>query len=383
MRSDSETPATDRCFVTGYEAIARGALRAGCTFFSTRPGKATAPLLSLFDRVPVPDRPTVARAEDDMAAAGQCIGAAMTGAKAMALVSGVGLGTCSGQIGVAQIGEVPLVIVDAQGLGLLGTHDRACADGDVLLARGTAPGGMPLPVFIAAGAESAYRLTFEAFNTAERLRTPIILLIAAELATRRQAVDLEAVELGWVEQRRRVARDDSATTTLGTHVPPFAPIGGQRRVRFTAAIHGAHGQTTHDPAETHRHLSRLREKISAKARQLEHADHDPDPDATTLLVSYGLSHDSAATAVSQLRNRGARVAHLTLLSLWPVPVHAIRKAISPRVERIVAVEHNIGLYADELRKVAPNIRVESVTRFDSDVIDPETVLRAVLLSPCG
>ena len=75
--------------------------------------------------------------EDEIASIGMCIGAAMTGAKAMTASSAPGLSLYSENIGLAIMGEVPLVIVDMQRLGpatggaTTVAHARTWAEGEV------------------------------------------------------------------------------------------------------------------------------------------------------------------------------------------------------------------------------------------------------------
>jgi len=184
-----------REFLTGNQAVVRGALRAGCNYFAGYPITPASSILS--DMVSAfADGPGVAiQTEDEIAAIGQCIGAAMAGAKALTASSGPGLSLYSENIGLAQMGEVPLVIVNCQRMGPATGGATATGEGDVLFARHVTAGGYPLPVLAAADAASAYWLTYEAFNIAERLRTPVIVLLSKDISLTRQTVDLDAVPL--------------------------------------------------------------------------------------------------------------------------------------------------------------------------------------------
>ena len=106
-----------REFMDGAEAITRGALAAGCNFFAGYPiTPATPILLRMLRELPKVGGVGI-QGEDEIASLGMCIGAAMTGAKAMTATSGPGLSLYSENIGLAIMGEVPLVIVDVMRLG--------------------------------------------------------------------------------------------------------------------------------------------------------------------------------------------------------------------------------------------------------------------------
>jgi len=71
-----------REFLTGNEAVVRGALRAGCNFFAGYPITPASSVLSEFVHAFADGAGIAVQTEDEIAAIGQCIGASMAGAKA-------------------------------------------------------------------------------------------------------------------------------------------------------------------------------------------------------------------------------------------------------------------------------------------------------------
>lgn len=375
-----------REFITGNDAVVRAAIAAGCDYFAGYPITPASSILSgMIDAFSGTGRIAI-QTEDEIAAIGQCIGAAMAGAKAMTATSGPGLSLYSENIGLAQMGEVPLVIVDVQRMGPATGGATATGEGDVLFARHVTAGGYPLPVFAAADAESAYRLTYRAFNVAERLRTPVIMLSSKDIALTRQTADLDAVDLP-AALSRPAAMDTAAFQPYAVQhpadVPAFAPVGGHHRVRFTGSIHDENGVLTIDHRKIEHKLAHLTVKIGAAAEWLEDVSADLDGEADTLVVSYGQSDGAAREAVAELRGARRRISHLTVYGLWPVPVAALHRAITPNVRRIIAPELNIGLYADELRRAAPGVEVVSITRVDGRLISPRMIVERINQKPCG
>ena len=276
-----------REFLTGNDAIVRGALKAGCNFFAGYPITPASSILSRFVDAFADGRGIAVQTEDEIAAIGQCIGAAMAGAKALTASSGPGLSLYSENIGLAQMGEVPIVVVDCQRMGPATGGATATGEGDVLFARHVTSGGYPIPVLAATDAASAYRLTFEAFNIAERLRTPVLLLASKDISLTRQTVDLDEVRLRPRFERASYMKDNGYRpyfTDDPAGIPEFAPIGGPHRVRFTGSIHGDDGLLTIDRSQIARKLRRLNAKIESARSQLEYVDADIDPDADVLVI---------------------------------------------------------------------------------------------------
>ena len=192
-----------REFIDGNEATARGAVRAGCDFFAGYPITPASTILSYMLELSRREDRVVIQAEDEIASIGMCIGAAMAGRKAMTATSGPGMSLFSENIGLAIMGETPLVIVDVQRQGPATGSATKGAEGDIQFARWGTSGGLPLIALSPADAGEAYELTFRAFNLAERFRAPVVVLSNKEIGMTRQSVRLDSIRLPRRIERRR------------------------------------------------------------------------------------------------------------------------------------------------------------------------------------
>src|SRR5512142_1537268 len=183
-----------REFIDGAEAIARGALAAGCDFFAGYPiTPATPILLRMLRELPKTGGVGI-QAEDEIASIGMCIGAAMSGSKAMTATSGPGMSLYSENIGLAIMGEVPLVIVDVMRLGPATGGATTVSQGDVQFLRWGTSGGIPIIALCPTNAAECYKLTQLAFNWAGRFRCPVIIATDKETANAQQTVDTSVFE---------------------------------------------------------------------------------------------------------------------------------------------------------------------------------------------
>ncbi len=367
-----------REYIDGNEAIARGAVAAGCTFFAGYPiTPASSLLVHLLRELPKVGAIGI-QAEDEIAALGFCIGASMAGHKAMTATSGPGMSLMSEHIGLAIMGEVPVVIVDCQRMGPSTGGATTVSQGDVQFARWGTAGGYPLIALCPSTVPECYSLTIRAFNLAERFRIPVILLADKEVCTTMSTVDVADYEHVPLE-KRRLAPPGPFTPypyAPSASIPPFAPIGEAQIVRFSGSSHDERGHITKNPATVGRLNQHLRAKIRAHQREMSFIKADLEAAAKVLLIGYGITAGSITEAVRLARERGVRVSALTIQSLWPVPEEAIANAMRG-TERVVVAELNLGQYRREIERLAGARAVVGVNRVDGELIAPEDILEQI------
>ena len=367
-----------REYIDGNEAISRAALAAGCTFFAGYPiTPASSILANLLRDLPRAGGVGI-QAEDEIAALGMCIGAAMAGARAMTATSGPGMSLMSEHIGLAIMGEVPVVIVDCQRMGPATGGATTVSQGDVQFARWVAPGGYPMVVLCPSSVVECYTLTMRAFNLADRLRTPVILLADKEVGATLSTVDSESLA-GIARETRPQAAPGPYTPyryAPSAAIPDFAAIGGPQIMRFTGSSHDERGHLTKNPTTVARLNQHLRAKIESRRDELAMVKADQQQGARTLLVSYGASAGSMRAAAAQARAHGLRVSALTIHSLWPVPDKHIAAALTG-IERIVVIELNQGQYRREIERHTGSREVIGVNRVDGELITPNEIVAAI------
>ncbi len=367
----------------GSTAIVRGALDAGCDFFAGYPITPASPILMMM----LAELPKVGgvgiQAEDEIASIGMCIGATMAGSRAMTATSGPGISLYSESVGLAIMGEVPLVIVDVQRLGPATGGATTVGQGDVQFVRWGTAGGYPVIALAPSSIPECYGLTRRAFDLAERFRCPVFLVTDKELNTTVNTVALDAYEAPPVRERPTRIPDAGTAGQEPPYryeprdgVPEMAHYGELAGLRFTGSTHDERAFITKDRPTVDRLNRHLAAKIEEHADEIELVAWDREAGADTLLVSYGVTAGAAREAVRRARERGRRVSALTVQSLWPVPEAAIRRALEP-VDRVVVAELNLGLYRREVERLAPGREVAGVCRVDGGLIAPEELLEAV------
>jgi 2-oxoglutarate ferredoxin oxidoreductase subunit alpha len=313
-----------------------------------------------------------------------CIGAAMSGAKAMTATSGPGISLYSENIGLAIMGEVPLVIVDVMRLGPATGGATTVAQGDVQFLRWVTSGGYPVIALCPSSAAECFSLTQAAFNLSERFRTPVFLATDKEMVIAQQSVDTSTFEtLPRVERTHAPADAEFVPYHVKklADVPAFAPVGGEQITRFTGSMHDERGMLTKKISAVNKTGRHLWQKIEAHRDELEFTRLDAQPECKTLIVSYGVTARSMTEARQAARARGRKVSTLIVNSLWPVPEHALRDAMRG-ASRVVVPELNFGQYRLEIERVALSLdtrpQVVGIDRVDGEPITPEEIQEQIL-----
>ena len=359
----------------------RGALAGGCDFFAGYPITPASPILMMMLR-DLPARGGIGmQGEDEIASIGMCIGAAMSGARAMTASAGPGISLYSENIGLAIMGEVPLVIVDVQRLGPSTGAATTTAQGDVQFVRWGTAGGFPVIALCPSTIAECYTLTMKAFDLAERFRCPVFLMADKELALTTRTVDPDDYKDAPVRERPVIDPADVDPPEEYRYEPagevvPMQLYGGEHPVRFTGSTHDQEAFITKKPeiiGPLNEHLIR---KIDDHLDEITMVTSDLDEGAATLVVSYGVTAGSVREAVAAARETGVAVSALTVQSLWPVPEAEIRAAASC-VDRVVVAELNPGLYTRELERVLPIFEIVSIARTVGVLISPAQIIEEV------
>ncbi len=365
-----------RAFIDGSTAIVRGAVVSGCDFFAGYPiTPASGILMSMMREIPAAGGVAI-QGEDEIASIGMCIGAAMTGARAMTATSGPGISLYSENIGLAVMGEVPLVIIDVQRLGPATGGATTVAQGDVMFVRWGASGGFPVIALAPTDAIDCFELTIRAFEWAEKYRCPVFLVTDKEVATTPVTVELASLASNGPGRQEFATTGNPYRFEPPGRVSPVHPFGIGDPVRFTGSTHDEGGFITKHLPTVAALNTHLVAKVADHATDLEIVDHDEQSGSKTMVVSYGVTAGAARQAVAEARNDGYAVSSLVIKSLWPVPEAALRRALAG-VERIIVPELNPGLYANEVERVAGGRPVIRLTRIDGELIAPATIREAI------
>jgi 2-oxoglutarate ferredoxin oxidoreductase subunit alpha len=257
-----------RLVITGNEAIALGALAAGCRFYSGYPITPASEIMEwLGEKLPLYDGMMV-QAEDEIAAICMTIGASYGGVRAMTATSGPGLSLMMESIGLASMAEIPCVIVDVQRGGPSTGIPTKSEQADLMQAVYGMHGDAPHAVIAVDDVETCFEVMADAFEIAERYQMPVIALSDQFIGHRTEVIG--DPDLGKLKRGERLMPQSGDTTSykrFEDRENGVSPMSVPGMEGFDYICSGIEHDEFGSPSSSHV----VHEKMCAKrARKLEH-----------------------------------------------------------------------------------------------------------------
>jgi len=360
-------------FLLGDEAAAYGALYAGCDFFAGYPITPASEIAEVLARELPHVNGYYVQMEDELASISAVIGAVWAGAKGMTATSGPGFSLMQENIGYAIMTETPCVIINVQRSGPSTGQATKPAQGDVLQARWGTHGDHEIIALTPSSVRETFTLTVEAFNLAEKYRTPVFLLMDGEIGHLRENITFPPFDEVFSEERK--FGGPGALHFGGETIPPMTAFGRGDFVHVTGSTHKATGMRDVSTRAVHEELvTRLYGKISNAREEICRVEEDYDEGANGTRVgvlAYGATARPAKGAVIGARNSGTPVDFLRLITLWPFPVEAVKK-LAERVDKILVPEMNLGQISREVERFTAK-PVVPVSKIGGDIHTVEEI----------
>lgn len=366
----------------GNEAVAEGAIHAGCRFYAGYPITPSTEIAERLARRLPEVGGTFIQMEDEIGSMAAVCGASLAGSKAMTATSGPGFSLMQEMIGFAAMAQIPCVIVDVMRGGPSTGLPTEPSQGDVMQARWGTHGEHSVIALAPHSVRECYTLTVEAFNLAEQYRTPVIMLSDAMVGHMRESVVLPGPgELRVAERGLPDVPPEQYDTVASTvdNILPRPPLGSPWRVHVTGLVYNRRSGApdTADPAAAADLGRYLREKIYHHRDAIVRVEEVALDDAEVAIFAYGCVARAAKAVVREARREGLPVGLLRPITLWPFPVAPVER-VAERVRTIIVPEMNIRQMAWEVQAaVAGRARVVDHGRIDGRVITPEEIMELV------
>ena len=369
-----------RMLLNGNEAIALGAIAAGCKFVSAYPMTPASSIMEYLAAKAKEFDLAVVQPEDEIAAVNMIVGAGYAGVRTMTATSGSGFCLMVEGLGLAGITETPIVLVDAQRPGPAVGLPTRTEQGDLAFILQAHHGEFPRAVLAPANAEDAFWLTVKAFNLADKYQLPVIILtdqfLASSYTTVEQfdiskvAIDRGLIFSGGGEYLRHKLTDSGIS-------PRAFPGQKGSLVATDADEHDEAGHLIED-AETRTQMvqKRLR-KTSYLKQEIASPRLYGSKKADITLVGWGSTYGALHEAVDILQKEKVNVNLLHLSELWPFPTEAVAEALSITRNSYVVENNATGQLARLIRSETGKEINGKILKFDGRPFTPSNIAQQV------
>jgi 2-oxoglutarate/2-oxoacid ferredoxin oxidoreductase subunit alpha len=338
-----------RMFMIGNDAIALGAVAAGCRFMAAYPITPASEIMEyLIKKLPALGG-TVIQTEDEIAACTMAIGANYAGVRTITASAGPGLSLKMEAIGLSGITETPLVVVDTQRGGPSTGLPTKQEQSDLMAMIYGTHGEIPKIVMAPSTVEEAFYDTTEAFNLAEEYQCPVIVLTDLQLSLGKQTV--EPLSMDKVEIRRgKLVTSEIPDSENKAYFKRYevTPDGVSPRVvpGMKNGIHhvtGVEHDETGKPSESAVNRNAQMDKRFRKIENIrfntpvyKNVKHE-EPDV--LLVGFNSTRGVIEEAMVRLENEGMKVNHAHIRLIHPFPTDEVLPLVRS-AKKVVVVENN-------------------------------------------
>jgi len=343
-----------RILISGNEAFAEAAVRAGCSFYAGYPITPQNELTEYMSHRMMEKGGVFIQAESELASINMVFGASLSGVRAMTSSSSPGISLMQEGISYLAGCELPAVIVNVM-RGGPGLGNIAPSQADYFQStRGGGHGDYRTIVLAPSTVAEIVKLTPLAFELADKYRNVVLLLGDGILGQMMEAVDEELFNIKTKEYPK-----------------PWALRGCKRREpQLIKSLYLASDA-----------LEELNSRLEMKYKQIETEEVKYeeliDKDTQLVLVAYGTVARICRGVVRKLKGENINVGLFRPVTLWPFAYQRLDE-ISKTVKKFLVVEMNAGQMIDDVRiALDKNVEVEFLGRTGGSIPSEDEIIKKI------
>ena len=343
-----------RMLMKGNEAVAAAAIAAGCKAFFGYPITPQNEIPEYMSAKMAEAGGVFVQAESEVAAINMVYGAAAAGVRVITSSSSPGIALKQEGISYLAAAQLPCVIVSVMRCGP-GLGGILPSQADYFQAtRGGGNGDYYTPVYAPNSVQEATNLVQKAFNTADKYRTPVMVLLDGTLGQMMEPMEIKAVP--------RYKNDvESYATSGGSGRRPRNMIGS---VNLNSAALEADNLR----------LKKVYDEIRENETMFESNVKEGDEIA---LAAYGIPARIALNAILELENQGIKAGLIRPITLWPFPKAPFAN-LPKSLKAVLACELSMGQMVDDVRlAVNGKLPVHFYGRTGGVIFEPEEIVAKV------
>ena len=365
-------PSNEYPLLTGNEAVALGAVKAGLEAYIAYPMTPATNILHYLAAKQKESNLIVFQDESEVSVINSAIGCAFAGKRTMVGTSGGGFALMTEGISLSAQAEVPIVVVNSQRTGPATGVPTYSGQADLLFALNSGHGDFVRLVVAPGDTEESFYLTGMALNLAWKYQLPAIILIDKAISESTFSFDESIVDKVKPEKVLLWDKKGEYKRYLDTKdgISPLAfPGEPQAVVKGTSYEHDEAGITAEERAEDIAKMQDKRMKkydnLSKEVDQLEAVKIYGDKKSDKAIVFWGSTKGAAIEAAEELGMKAIQP-----IILQPFPEQQMKKALEG-VKTLISAETNV---TGQLAKLLSchEIKVdEQILKYDGRPFLPE------------
>jgi len=315
---------SEKMLMRGSHVVGEAAVRAGCRFYAGYPITPQNELPEYLSKRMVEVGGAFIQGESEIASINMVLGAASVGVRAMTSSSSPGIALKQEGISYMAGQELPGVIINMM-RGGPGLGNISPSGADYFQAtRGGGNGDYRTPVLAPAGCQELVHLTFDAFDLADKYKTPVVLLGDGLLGQVMEPVVFpDPIDVGTLPKK------EWALTGCKGRDP---------RALFSMLL---------NVDDLYRHVLHLQEKYDAITAKEQRWETAMTEDADLLVVAYGTPARIAESAIEELRSEGIKAGLFRPITLWPFPSTPLRN-LAAQIGKVAVFELSMGQMLEDV-----------------------------------
>ena len=374
--------AANKMFLSGNDAMAIGAIAAGCRFMAGYPITPATEILENMIRM-LPEHGGIAvQAEDELSSVAMAIGASFAGTRSMTATSGPGVSLMQEAIGLSGAVEIPLVIIDTQRGGPSSGLATKMEQSDLTSMLGGTHGEIPRIIISPSTVQEAMYDMGTAFNLSEKYQCPVFIAADLVLATSKQSSEFLDTEKFDMDRGKRITdeellvQDDTVFKRYNLtddHISPRSIPGQKNGTHHVTGIeHGITGHPTEDKNNREKMMIKRMGKIEDVSIEKDIKVEGDGEDI--LIIGFGSTYGAIKEACKELQADGVKAGLAHVRQIHPLPKRKLETLIG-NARQVIVVENNFtGQLANVLKQhIEEHSKLLSLTKFDGNPFKPSEI----------
>jgi len=310
--------------MSGNNIIGEAAIRAGCRFYAGYPITPQNELTEyMAEHIRNAEGGVFIQSESEIAAINMIAGSSAAGVRVMTSSSSPGISLKQEGISSMAACELPGIIVNIM-RGGPGLGNIRPSQGDYFQAtRGGGHGDYRTIVLAPASGQELADLTMDAFDLADKYRTPVMILADGMMGQMMEPV---------IFKKPKPRQYPEKFMLRGA---------GDGKSKFIRGL-------LLDPIDSEAHNWKLARKYEVITKNETRSEEHRIQDADIVIVAYGTAARIAKGAIKRLREHGIKIGLFRPITLWPFPELKLR-ALSAKIKKFLVFEMSTGQMLEDVR----------------------------------